>query len=63
VADWLIEVMIEAGSAQLLTPPRLVTYPTALSSTTIDLAFATETMVNRLLECKIVSELNYSSNH
>jgi hypothetical protein len=51
--------MIEAGSAQLLTPPGLVTYPTALGGTTIDLAFATETMVNRLLECKIDSELDY----
>ena len=62
-ADRLIEVMIEAGSAQLLTPPGLITYPTALGGTTIDLAFATETIVNRLLECKIDSELDYSSDH
>ncbi len=62
-ADRLIEVMIEAGSAQLLTPSGLITYPTALGGTTIDLAFATETIANRLLECKIAPELDYSSDH
>lgn len=62
-ADRLIEVIIEAGSAQLLTPLGLITYPTTLGGITIDLAFATKAMANRLLECKIASELDFSSDH
>jgi hypothetical protein len=62
-ADRLIEVAIEAGSAQLLTPLGLITYPTALGGTTIDLAFATEAMANRLLECRTAPELDFSSDH
>src|ERR1700716_576332 len=52
-ADRLIEVMIEESTAQLLTPPGLITFPTTRGGTTIDLAFATEEISNRLLECRI----------
>jgi hypothetical protein len=55
--------MIEEGSAQLLTPPGLITFPTALGGTTIDLAFATETIANRLLECRTAPELDFSSDY
>jgi hypothetical protein len=55
--------VIEAGSAQLLTPLGLITYPTALGSTTIDLAFAIKAMANRLLEYRTAPELDFSSNH
>jgi hypothetical protein len=55
--------MIEESTAQLLTPPGLITFPTALGGTTIDLAFATEEISNRLLECSIASELDFSSDH
>jgi hypothetical protein len=41
----------------------LITFPTALGGTTIDLAFATEEISNRLLECRIASELDFSSDH
>ena len=62
-ADRLIEVTIKAGAAQLLTPPGLITYPTELGGTTIDLAFATKLIANRLLECRTALELDFSSNH
>jgi exonuclease III len=55
--------MIKESTAQLLTPPGLITFLTALRGTTIDLAFATEEIANRLLECRIASELDFSSDH
>ena len=55
--------MIEESAAQLLTLPGLITFPTALRGTTINLAFATEEISNRLLECRIASELDFSSDH
>ena len=62
-ADRLIEVMIEESTAQLLTPLGLITFPTALGGTTIDLAFVIEEISNRLLECRIASELDFSSDY
>jgi hypothetical protein len=62
-ADRLVEITIEAGACQLLTPPGLITYPTTLGGTTIDLAFATEAVANRLLECQVAPELDFSSDH
>jgi exonuclease III len=55
--------MIEESTAQLLTPLRLITFPTTQGGTTIDLAFATEEILNRLLECRIAPELDFSSDH
>jgi hypothetical protein len=62
-ADRLIEVIIEESAAQLLTPLRLITFLTTLGGITIDLAFAIEEISNRLLECRIASELDFSSDH
>ena len=62
-ANQLIKVTIKEGSGQLLTPPRLITFLTSLRGTTIDLAFATEVITNRLLECRVALELDFSSNH
>jgi hypothetical protein len=61
--DRLIKVTIEESAAQLLTPPGLITFPTALGGTTIDLAFATKEILNRLLKCRIASELDFSSDY
>jgi hypothetical protein len=55
--------MIEESTAQLLTPPGLITFPTALGGTTINLAFATKEISNKLLKCRIASELDFSSDH
>jgi hypothetical protein len=62
-ADRLIKVMIKESTAQLLTPPGLITFPITQGGTTIDLAFATKEISNRLLECRIASELDFSSDH
>ena len=50
-ADRLVEVMLEEGASQLLTPLGLITYPIALRGTTIDLAFATDVVATRLIKC------------
>ena len=63
VADQLIKIMIKEGSGQLLTLPRLITFLTSLRGTTIDLAFAIEVIANRLLECRVALELDFSSNY
>jgi hypothetical protein len=55
--------MIKESTAQLLTPPGLITFPTTLGSTTIDLAFATEEISNRLLKCRIALKLDFSSDY
>jgi hypothetical protein len=55
--------MIKKSTAQLLTPLRLITFLTALGGTTIDLAFATKKIANRLLEYRIASKLNFSSDY
>jgi hypothetical protein len=55
--------MIEESTAQLLTSLGLITFLTALGGTTIDLAFATEKIANRLLKCRIASELDFSFDY
>jgi hypothetical protein len=62
-ADRLIEVMIEESTAQLLTSLGLIIFLTTLGGTTIDLAFVTEEILNRLLKCRIVLKLDFSSDH
>jgi hypothetical protein len=62
-ADRLIEITLGDGSSQLLTPPETVTFPTSHGGTTIDLAFATEELANRALECRTAPELDFSSDH
>ena len=47
----------------MLTPPGLITFPTSLRGTTIDLAFATEVIANRLKEYRVALELDFSSDH
>ena len=47
----------------MLTPPRLITFLTSLRGTIIDLAFAIEAIANRLLECRVALELDFSSNY
>jgi hypothetical protein len=55
--------MIEESTAQLLTPLGLIIFLTTLGGTTIDLAFATKEILNRLLKCKIALELDFSSDY
>jgi hypothetical protein len=55
--------MIEESTAQLLIPPGLITFLTTQGGTTIDLAFATKEILNRLLKCRIVLELDFSSDY
>jgi hypothetical protein len=55
--------MIEESTAQLLTPPGLITFLTTWGGTTIDLAFAIKEISNRLLECRIASELDFSFDY
>jgi hypothetical protein len=62
-ADRLIEVMIEESTAQLLTPLRLITFPTTWEGIIINLAFVTEEILNKLLECKIALKLDFSSDY
>jgi hypothetical protein len=62
-ADRLIKVIIKKSTAQLLTSLRLITFLTTQGSTTINLAFATKKILNRLLKCRIASELDFSSDY
>jgi hypothetical protein len=55
--------MIKESIAQLLTPPGLITFLTALGGTTIDLAFVTKKIANRLLECRIALKLDFSFDY
>jgi hypothetical protein len=55
--------MIKESTAQLLTLLRLITFLITQGGTTINLAFATEKILNRLLEYRIASELDFSSDH
>jgi hypothetical protein len=55
--------MIKKSTAQLLTPLRLITFSIILGGTTIDLAFATKKISNRLLKCRIALELDFSFDH
>jgi hypothetical protein len=55
--------MIKESTAQLLTSLGLITFLTTRGGTTIDLAFVTEEISNRLLECRIALELDFSSDY
>jgi exonuclease III len=62
-AERLIEITHEQGGCQLLTPPGTITFPTSHGGTTIDLAFASEELVNSMLECRVIPELDHGSDH
>jgi exonuclease III len=62
-ADRLIEVIYELGGCQLLTSPGTVTFPTGRGGTTIDLAFGSGVLADRMLECKVSIELDHGSDH
>ena len=47
----------------MLTLPRLIIFLTSLRGTTIDLAFATEVIANRLKEYRVAPELDFSLDH
>jgi hypothetical protein len=47
-ADWLIKVIIKKSIAQLLTLLRLIIFLTALENITINLAFVTKKIANKL---------------
>jgi hypothetical protein len=55
--------MIKESTAQLLTPLGLITFLTTWGGTTINLAFVTKEISNRLLKCRIASELDFSSDY
>ena len=63
VTDRLIKIIIKKKACQLFILSGLITYLIVLESTIIDLAFATKTIVNKLLEYQIVLKLDFSSDY
>ena len=59
----LLEAIFKKGECQLITPPGMITYPTSTRGTTINLSFATNQLVNSVLECQINPILDYGSDH
>ena len=61
--DQLIKVIIKKEACQLLILLGLITYLTALEDIIINLAFVTKAIINKLLKCQIISELDFSSDY
>jgi hypothetical protein len=55
--------MTGPGASQLITPQGLIIYPIISGGTTIDLAFATDEITERLLCCQVADDLDFSSDH
>ena len=62
MADRLIDIAQQAN-LQLLTPSGTITWSARGSQSTIDLAFGSESITNRLLTCSVREDLDHGSDH